>query len=99
GAGKQEVVPTESPVVAPHAVWSTVQQDEQRVLLSFVEVWRQRDHVVNAFAGFAREPEVTKWLPIDLRDLFGVERREWLLSFGREIEPNDFRGIDRAFPV
>ncbi len=54
---------------------------------------------MNAFAGFAREPEVTQRLPVDLRDLFGVEWSEWSLSFGSEIEPEHFGRIDRAFPA
>src|SRR5215213_3730181 len=60
GTREHEVVPAQSPVVAPHAVWSTVNHDKQRILLALVEVWRQCDHVVNPFACFTREPEVTQ---------------------------------------
>ena len=46
-----------------------------------VEIRRQRNQVVNAFACFAGEPEVTQRLPVDLCDLFGIERRERCLNF------------------
>ena len=48
--------------------------DKERVLLALIKIGRQCDHVVNAFACFAGEPEVTQRLPVDLCHLIGVER-------------------------
>src|SRR5687767_6925938 len=38
GTGQQIVVPAQSPVIPPHAVWSTVHQDKQGIFLVLVEV-------------------------------------------------------------
>src|ERR1043166_3124664 len=60
------VVPTESPVVTPHVGRTAMHHYEKRILLGLIEVWRQRDHIVNALARFAREPEMEQRLPVNL---------------------------------
>src|SRR5262245_4200255 len=95
---QHEIIPAESPVVAPHAKWTTMHHNQKRILASLVEIGWQRDHIVYALTGFAREPEMTQRLPIDLCYLIGIEQRKRPLGIGFRIEPKEFGWIDCAFP-
>ena len=72
-ARQHEIIPAQSPVVAPHAMRPTMHYYEQRILLLLVKIWRQSNHVVNALTGFTGKPKVAERLPIYLRDRVGIK--------------------------
>src|SRR6185369_14777109 len=50
GVRKHLRVPAITPVIIPRALWSTVNQDDERILLARIEVIRLHDETVNLLA-------------------------------------------------
>ena len=76
-----------------------MQQHQERIFFVFIEVWRQRDHVMNPLPGFAREPEMSQRLPVDLSHLVRIKVCERYLRFRFQVKPENFRRVHCAFPV
>ncbi len=66
---------------------------EQRILLRRVEARRLHDHVVNARAALALEPEVLGRGHVQLRERVRGELRERLVTAALRIDPHDFRRV------